>query len=313
MVALGTAEGEVGHDLGDVQLADQGAVRVEAVQSVVRRGPHAPAAVEPEPVERSGVAVGEDVTPGERAVVVDVESPDVPAAAVADVELLLVTAEGEAVGPFEVVGDDVHLTRRVDAVHVACADLALRQMPLVVAVDAIAGIGEPDRPVGTLDDVVGAVEPPAVVVRRHDGDTAVVLGADDSAVPVLTRHHTSGPVEGSAVGVPGWLVEHTDRAGGLVPPQHPVVRDVAEQHVAAGRDVHRALEPATGREQHLQTGIAVHAGEAVVDQFEPRRHGARHVSGEVHRPTLRVDLHDLSRRPSRHRLRAARTLGRWTR
>ena len=281
MVASGPAEGEVGDDLGDVQLAEQRAVGIEAVQPVVRRGPHAPATVEPQPVERSGVTLGEDVTTRQAALVIDVESADVPAAGVSDAELAFVAAEGEPVGPFEVIGDDVHVTGRVDAVHVASADLARCQMALVVAVDAVAGVGEPDRPVATLDDVVGAVEPPPVVVRRQDGVAAIVFGAHDSAVPVLTRHHTSGPIEGSTVDVAGRVAEHADGAGGLVPAQHPVVGDVAEQHVAAGRDVQRSLQPATSREQHLHPGVAVHAREAVVDHFEPRRHGARHVGGQV--------------------------------
>ena len=127
MVPLRSAEGEVGDDLGDVQPAEQGAVGVEAVQAVVRRGPHAPAAVEPESVERSGVAVGEDVASGQGAVVIDVEPPDVSAAGVGDVQLSLVAAEREAVGPFEVFGDDVDVARPVDAIHVTSVDLAVRQ------------------------------------------------------------------------------------------------------------------------------------------------------------------------------------------
>ena len=127
----------------------------EAVQPVVRRGPHAPPTVEAEPVERSGVAVGEDVTAGKGAVVIEVEAPDVSAAGVGDVELLLVAAEGEPVRPFEVIGDDVDVTGWVAAVHVTSADLALRQMALVVAVNAVAGIGEPDRPVGRSTTSLG--------------------------------------------------------------------------------------------------------------------------------------------------------------
>src|SRR5689334_14172268 len=61
VVALGAAEGEVGDDLRNMQLADQGAVRVEAVHAVVGGSPDAASIVEPHAVEASRVARGEDL------------------------------------------------------------------------------------------------------------------------------------------------------------------------------------------------------------------------------------------------------------
>src|SRR5262245_45333883 len=48
VVAFGAAEGEVGGDLGEVQLAEQGAVGVEAVDPVVGGGPDPAGVVEPD-------------------------------------------------------------------------------------------------------------------------------------------------------------------------------------------------------------------------------------------------------------------------
>ena len=100
-----------------------------------------------------------NIRPPDELAVVDVEQADVLGARVTDVQLGLVEREGQAVGSIEVVGDDVARSgRRVDAVHVAAADLALGAVALVVAVDAIRRIGEPHRTVGVDDDVVRAVQ-----------------------------------------------------------------------------------------------------------------------------------------------------------
>ena len=57
VVALGAAEGEVGHDLRNMELSDQRAVRVEAVQPVRGRRPDPAARVETDAVEGAGIAV----------------------------------------------------------------------------------------------------------------------------------------------------------------------------------------------------------------------------------------------------------------
>src|SRR6202035_64261 len=104
---------------------------------------------------------------GERGAVSHTEPPDMPRLAVGDVELPLIQGERQAVGPDEAVGGEVYLTRaRVDPVHVMTADLALGLVPLVIAVDAIARIGEPDRAVRTFHDVVRAIQPQAVEAGR---------------------------------------------------------------------------------------------------------------------------------------------------
>src|SRR5690606_35550576 len=73
VVALRAAEGEVGHHLRDVQLADERAVGGEAVQSVVSGRPQPSGVVDPESVERARVARGEHLAATELAAGTDVE------------------------------------------------------------------------------------------------------------------------------------------------------------------------------------------------------------------------------------------------
>src|ERR1039458_7600036 len=78
------------------------------------------------------------------------EQPDMPFLAVDDVQAPLVGRERQPVGPVEVAGHDAESAgARIDPVHVAGADLALRLVSFVVAVDAVGGVREPDRAVPT--------------------------------------------------------------------------------------------------------------------------------------------------------------------
>src|SRR6476661_10858435 len=62
MVALETAEAQVRHDLGKPHLAEQRAIRVEAVQAVVGSPPEPAVRVDTHPVEAPRIANGEDLT-----------------------------------------------------------------------------------------------------------------------------------------------------------------------------------------------------------------------------------------------------------
>src|SRR5262249_50203191 len=150
-----------------------------------------------------------------------------------DVERVLVCGERQSVGPVEVVGHYLHgAAGRVDPVHVAGADLAVGPVAFVVGVDAVTRVSEPQRAVRALDDVVGTVQPLAIPVVGEPGDRPVVLGPGPPARALLAPHQPALPVDGVTVGVAGRLAEHAYRAAGLVPAQDPVVRNVAEHHIA---------------------------------------------------------------------------------
>jgi len=99
-----------------------------------------------------------------------------------DVELLLVRREDNAVGLYEVIGDNLDVTRfRIDPVDVTLFLLGLGFDALIKAADSVDRIGEPDRTIGSDDRVVRRVQLLAIVVVGDDGDRAVEFGPGDSA------------------------------------------------------------------------------------------------------------------------------------
>ena len=91
-------------------------------------------------------------------------------AGIRDIEQALIRREGDAVRPIEIVGDDADFARGgVDPEDVTALELHLRAVPLVIGLDAVGGIGEPDGIVRFDDDVVRAVESLALVAI-DDGD-----------------------------------------------------------------------------------------------------------------------------------------------
>ena len=127
-VPLAPTEADVGADLGDEDLAEEGAVRGEAVDAVAGRAPDVAAGVDAEAVEGArladrevvavvdGLAVERDRVGADLGLVVGA----VAAAGVADVEQRLVGREGDAVRLDEVVDDEGDgAVIGVDAVDVA--------------------------------------------------------------------------------------------------------------------------------------------------------------------------------------------------
>src|SRR5512132_2000794 len=103
-------------------------------------------------------------------------------------------------------------------------------MALVIAADAIARVGEPDRSVGVLNHIVGAIEPTPFVRRCQYPDGAVVLGPGHSPPAVLAGHESALPIDRATVGEASWRKEHFGTLAHLVVTQHSVVGDVAKQH-----------------------------------------------------------------------------------
>ena len=106
-------------------------------------------------------------------------------AGVADIDLLVVGREADAVGLVEVVGDEFDFAGLgIHAIH-GLLQIHLALVAFVVAEDAVAGVGEPDAAVGMHHDVVGRIEVLAVVFLGDDGDAAVELVANHAVGVVL--------------------------------------------------------------------------------------------------------------------------------
>jgi hypothetical protein len=143
-------------------------------------------------------------------------------------------------------------------------------MSLVVAVDAVRRVCEPDRSIGSHHDIVRTVERLALEVVGDDADRSVVLGTADASGAMLARDHSALSVKRVAVREPRGLAVHADIARGLVPPQHAIVGDVAPHQVPAGRKVDRPFRPSAVAVQALDACVAATVCEAIVEDFESR-------------------------------------------
>src|SRR5262249_27473768 len=97
---------------------------------------------------------------------------------------------------------------RIDPEHVLLLLLERLHQAFVVALDAVARIGEPDRAVRCDREVVWRVELLAVVFVGDDGDRAVELGAGDAAAAVLAGDEPPLAIDGVAVRVHRRLAEY---------------------------------------------------------------------------------------------------------
>jgi hypothetical protein len=193
----------------------------------------------------------------------------VAGAAVDHIEPRLVGREGEAVGLQEVVRDPPNRTvGRIDAVDMRAVELARGLDAFVIGVDAVGGIGEPDRAVRADHHVVGTVESQAFVAIGDHGDGAVVLRSGDPAPAVLAGHQPALPVDRVAVGIAGRAAEDGDLAALLVEAQHPVVGNVAPDQRPVRREIGGPLGPPASVVEALEArGEADLPAEALVQDF----------------------------------------------
>src|ERR1700736_2304997 len=259
-VSLLTAEAQVGDSFRYVDFAEQIAVRSVAAHAVLVRiapthgAPNTPGGVTAYPVGNAGLGhVRKDfVVPHLSHLNIQVEHADmrrvirpVRESGIDDIELLLVRREGNAVGLHEVIDDNPDVTGfRVDPVDVVLFLLRLGFDALIIAADAVDGIGEPDRTVGSDNRVVRRVQLLAVVLVGADGDRAVEFGPGDPSAAMFASDQASFPINGVAVRVHRRLAVYAQMTVILREAHDAVVGNVAEQHVAAGREVDRALGPA---------------------------------------------------------------------
>src|SRR4051794_20520366 len=302
-VPLLAAEAQVGARLRQVDLADQVPARRVAADPVLPRvgPPHAAPdvalRVDPHPVGKAGREVlGEDLVVRELVAVhvedAHIRAPAVRDPAVDDVEPPLVGRERDPVRLVEAVGDHRRPPgARVEPVDVG-RQLEFGLVALVVAEDAVARVGEPDRAVGGHHHVVRRVQPLALEAVDEDGDRAVGLGAGHPPRVVLAGDEPALAVARVAVRVVRRGAEDADVPVLLEPAHDAVVRDVAPQEVAAVAEVDGPLGPAEAGGDALDGGVADLEPEPLVDRLDARVRVAG--AGEVPQGQLVGD-----RRPGR--------------
>ena len=140
---------------------------------------------------------------------------------------------------------------------------------LVVEQNAVAGIGEPDAPIGMDDDIVGRIQTLALEPVQQHSDGSVVLGAGDTAAEMLAGDQATLAVSRVAIAVIRGLTEYAGLARGFVPLHDAVVGDVAEEQETAVAEVDRTLGPARTRPKSLDYRVGDLEGcEAIVQDFD---------------------------------------------
>src|SRR6516225_4992012 len=198
---IGAAKAEVSRDLRGADDADPRAVGCE------HPGAAGAGAVDPaldidlhavrDTVGLLGRHVGKNAPPHHVASGIELDRVDVlRLAGVGDIERALVRREGQPVRVLE-LGDEAFGSVGHDPVDPGMDEFFVGER------DAQTGVGEPDAAVGPADDVVGAVDPLALIAVHQHRHTAVGGDAGDPAVAAFADHEAALQVEGRAVALAG--------------------------------------------------------------------------------------------------------------
>src|SRR4029077_11778623 len=105
--------------------------------------------------------------------------------------------------------------------------------------------------------VVWGIKALAAPVVGDRDDAAVVLGSAHAPAGMLAGDEPSLSIDGVAVGIVGRLAEDADLTVRLVIAQHPVVRNIRPDQIAARKEIGRSFRPAASGEKfvHLRTGV----------------------------------------------------------
>lgn len=232
------------------------------MDAICGTGPDATGVVEAETIEPTIGWFGEDIAAGEGSVVLNIEDAHVAVGVtgVGDVELFFIRGKGEAIRADEAVGGDRDFGGGgIDAKDVAGADFTLGLVSFVVGIDAIGGVGEPDRVVGPDDDVVRRIEAFALEAIGEHGDRAIEFGSGDAAIAVFAGYEATLAIDRIAIGVTGGVSEDAGNTVGFVPLHHAVVGDVAPDDVSMGREVGWSLGPAAAFGELFDSGASFDA------------------------------------------------------
>src|SRR6185312_10824821 len=154
-------------------------------------------------------------------------------------------------------------------------------MALVVGVDAVARIGEPDRSVRMLNDIVRAVEPVFLVRGCQHRDRAVVLCSGNPTPAMLTGHESATAINGAAVAKAGRRQENVGTVAHFVVSEHPIIGAITEQHETACGVVRRSLQPSPIGKEAGNLTVAASSSEPRIEYLELGRDEIRHGSSSL--------------------------------
>lgn len=306
---VGAAEGAVRHHRGGGHEAQLAPIRRPDVHAVGRTGPHPAARIDGEPVGIAVVGMAEEAPVGERAALPHIEGDDLVLPAglmsgdlaerergVGHVERRAIGREGEAIGLLEIRHPAQITGPRIETIQAAMIEFGLGQRTLVGHDDSESRIGEPDGAVGRDRDIVGRVEPPALVMGHEGLGLPVIVAAPADAAPtMLAVDQRAVRFDRVAVHEPGAVDQHLHAAIGI-PAQQPPIGDVGPDQPIKRRLPRRSLAMECSLMKHqkrrigqdhlrqplvvdLDTRKIVHArGRPGMAQHMPRKKvGCRHV------------------------------------
>jgi len=113
----------------------------------------------------------------------------------------------------------------------------------VIRHDPVTRIGKPDRSVRMHREIIRGVQWFSLKMIRQHRDRSVVFGSREPARVVLTSKQPALAIAVIAVAVVRWTAEGADLSSFLLPTQHSVIGDVAEQEVAPIAKPYRPFRP----------------------------------------------------------------------
>src|ERR1700691_4772177 len=116
---------------------------------------------------------------------------------------------------------------------------------------------------------MGEFVPLAVVAIGAQGDGAIMFGAYHAPAAMLAADQPAFAIDGVAIGVVRRLTEDAEVIVVLDQAHHPVVRNVAENQVAARGEIGRTLGPAkAGRDPLNRAGAGAALETLFIDDFD---------------------------------------------
>jgi len=189
---------------------------------------------------------------------------------IGDIEFCLIQRKGKAIRAGKVVGHPITMSGFwTDPIDVLTIKFRLRLKPLIVGLDAIGRIGEPDRIVGFDDHIVRTVETLALETIGENARRPIVLPTNDPPVAMLATDHAALAIDRGAVGIrAGAALKGADHTGRFIPAQAAIVGDIAPDQGFEGGCVNRALGPAAAGPELLDRFVAFYRSfETVVEDF----------------------------------------------
>src|SRR6185437_14498736 len=260
-VLRGTAKCDIRHPVRDPHFAEQPAIRGNAVNTVARAAPYIAVFVHAQPVGISGLDFVKDLPAAQAAGAVDIEYSDVLLgivrrliAGLGYIQPILVRRESQPVRTVEIAGRHANLPRLGREAVQRRRLLGCLTSSLVVRLDSIQRIREPDRAVRSHGHVIRCVEPSSPVCVDEPRDAAVELRAKHAAFTVGTRNQPPLTVPGLSIGKAGRSAIYR-HAGTVDPPQGSIARQVLKQKTSRIAHPNQTFEPIEPAGEFLQRRI----------------------------------------------------------